>query len=1193
MPNWVNKIGKPFRHSALLAAYLTSVILSAGPVQPALAHSTLPQIPPAQSNGISASAMQQIAELIREKDARTPNQQKIDSRLLYAAQQQAGTLSPSLSTLKSDVQTNAAGLLEVKLTAKVTPDLLKRLAALGVSVSQSYPQYHAVYVWARLDQLVSIAADSDVTFIMEKPRAATHQANAPRPSAMTQTDKTTYVRQKLQAFLDKGSLTAPFAPLAPLAPQVDNTSEGNVTHRANLVRSLFGIRGAGVKIGVLSDGVDTLPSRQATGDVLTVTVLPGQAGSGDEGTAMLEIVHDLAPDAELYFASGFAGIESFAQNILALRAAGCDIIIDDIGYFVESPFQKGQSNGIVATTNGGIVTEAVNNVAASGALYFSAASNDGNVSSGTSGTWEGNFASAGAVAAPIPGVGTVNDFDFGAGTQGYNTLTTNASPINLFWSDPLGASGNDYDLFLLNSNGTQVIGFSSNVQNGTQDPYEAVNSGISGDRLVVVKRAGAANRFLHVDVSRGTLSFGTSGSTRGHAAAPQNNAFGVAATPVLTPFGNTANGPYPGVFGPSNEVENFSSDGPRQFFYNADSSPITPGNVLAGGGEIVSKPDITAADGGVTAAPGFDPFYGTSAAAPHAGAIAALVKSANLSLTAEQIRTILINTAIDIHATGVDRNSGAGILDAFAAVSAAAINPRAILSLGSYTTTLVGGDGDAYFEPNEISELTVPLVNLGFAEATTITAVLGTSTAGVVMITDTVLFPNIPTTSTQVGGPFAFALAPSAECGQNINFTLTVQYNSASSVYTQTFAIVIPSGAPGNTPQTTSYTGPALTIPDNSLVGLTIPITVSNVAGRVSDVNFRIDGSNCSTNAGATGVGVDHTWVGDLIFRLTSPDSNSVTLINRMSQGSNQGKNFCQTLLDDETGTKPINTAAISDAPFSGSFTPFSPLAGLIGSVADGVWLLRVQDVIQPDAGHVRAFSLIITTYNACNVPPSTPDSIVASAGDGQTEAVGTAFPTRLQATVFNTASAPMAGIAVTFSAPITGAGVTFPDGNVAHTNFNGQASVAVVANGQIGTYSVTANITPSLGSPAVFALTNTIGAPATILAVSGSGQSNLPNAQFDEPLQARVTDGFGNGLSGITVTFTSPDVGAGVRFANGNANIDVATDDSGLASSGAMTATNTLGLFVVTANITPTLTTPAQFTLSIGEAVYLPLLMR
>src|SRR5207253_1426601 len=181
-------------------------------------------------------------------------------------------------------------------------------------------------------------------------------------------------------------------------------------------------------------------------------------------------------------------------------------------------------------------------------------------------------------------------------------------------------------------------------------------------RIVIVKKATAQPRFLHLNTNRGRLSIPTSGTTHGHATVNSVAAFGVAATP--------ASGPFPQAFSSANHVETFSSDGPRHIFYNGDGTPITADNVLASGGQVLQKPDITAADGvSVTGVGGFpSPFFGTSAAAPHAAAIAALVKAANPSLTAAQIRTVLISTAIDIQAAGVDRDSGAGIIMARDAV---------------------------------------------------------------------------------------------------------------------------------------------------------------------------------------------------------------------------------------------------------------------------------------------------------------------------------------------------------------------------------------------------------------------------------------------------------------------------------------------------------------------------------------------
>jgi hypothetical protein len=128
-----------------------------------------------------------------------------------------------------------------------------------------------------------------------------------------------------------------------------------------------------------------------------------------------------------------------------------------------------------------------------------------------------------------------------------------------------------------------------------------------------------------------------------------------------------------GVFAGTESVETYSSDGPRRVFYEADGTPITPGNFSATGGELRAKPDLAAADCVSTAAPGFATFCGTSAAAPHAAALAALLLE--LGATPEGARSALTATALDIEAPGADRDAGAGIADALAAATAAA--PRA------------------------------------------------------------------------------------------------------------------------------------------------------------------------------------------------------------------------------------------------------------------------------------------------------------------------------------------------------------------------------------------------------------------------------------------------------------------------------------------------------------------------------------
>ena len=178
----------------------------------------------------------------------------------------------------------------------------------------------------------------------------------------------------------------------------------------------------------------------------------------------------------------------------------------------ESPFQDG------------IVAQAVNAVTADGALYFSSASNSGNKDSGTSGTWEGDFSDGGQTPSPLE-TGRIHDFASGRNALTCLGLGQGGSDLHadLFWADPLGASTNDYDLYVLNSSGNTVIASSRNTQNGSQDPYESVGTIAKGELIVIVKYSGTG-RFLHLSTGDGLLDISTQGSTRGHNCA--TNAFG-------------------------------------------------------------------------------------------------------------------------------------------------------------------------------------------------------------------------------------------------------------------------------------------------------------------------------------------------------------------------------------------------------------------------------------------------------------------------------------------------------------------------------------------------------------------------------------------------------------------------------------------------------------------------------------------
>src|SRR4030095_8369800 len=165
-------------------------------------------------------------------------------------------------------------------------------------------------------------------------------------------------------------------------------------------------------------------------------------------------------------------------------------------------------------------------------LYFSCAGNSGNKDVGTGTIFEGDFVDGGANAL-IAG-GTVNNF----GPALFDTITTgNASAINLYWSDALGLATNDHDLFVLNSAGTAVIAASTNIQSGTQDPFEQVSgttANATNNRIIVFKKTAAQARYFHLTITgnvSGRLAITTPGATKGHSTAA--SAFSVGASPAL------------------------------------------------------------------------------------------------------------------------------------------------------------------------------------------------------------------------------------------------------------------------------------------------------------------------------------------------------------------------------------------------------------------------------------------------------------------------------------------------------------------------------------------------------------------------------------------------------------------------------------------------------------------------------------
>jgi hypothetical protein len=177
----------------------------------------------------------------------------------------------------------------VDITATPGSNLLPRLSALGLDVESMAADGSSVRAHVNVADLETIAADPNVVFIQPRQGAVISRVIGPESRPLVRR------AAALRAFLSGAMGQEALPNVAQPTGQGSRSSEGDVTHLAFAARGAFHIDGTGVKIGVLSDGVTNLAASQARGDLGPVTVLPGQTGSGDEGTAMLEIVHDLAP----------------------------------------------------------------------------------------------------------------------------------------------------------------------------------------------------------------------------------------------------------------------------------------------------------------------------------------------------------------------------------------------------------------------------------------------------------------------------------------------------------------------------------------------------------------------------------------------------------------------------------------------------------------------------------------------------------------------------------------------------------------------------------------------------------------------------------------------------------------------------------------------------------------------------------
>ncbi|HYN07668.1 MAG TPA: S8 family serine peptidase [Vicinamibacterales bacterium] len=514
-------------------------------------------------------------------------------------------------------------------------------------------------------------------------------------------------------------------------------TEGDTIHGAADARPLFGVDGTGVRVGVISDGIKGVFAAKCdscsgvSGGPIASADLPDATGirrdglltettggltarsfrsdedledthsffqpcsfrgAGAEGGALLEIVHDLAPGAQLSFANADTSL-AFIEAVSAL-AADNDVVVDDLGFLGEPA--DGQSSVSRNTA------AALNNPANRIRTYVTSVGNAANDH------YFGAYVDSNRDARSIDGITTAGRMHlFQRTNETTDVLNLGDQPHDLIslphngevvvvltWNDVAGQSGNNYDLYLVDDDTGQVVARSTDIQRGSQDPLEAVdflNRGDTGFFRIVVQNVGdqAAPRNLNlfsfqpqcaVDGPR-RLATGRherhNYNTATRSVLAQSDSGGSPVSAISVGAICSASSAAAAVFAGSDAPSESCNDGSHQTiqFYSS-RGPTLDGRL---------KPDISAIDGvAITGAGRFpSPFFGTSAAAPHVAGIAALVLQAAPCLRSgganafetvtarTAVRNVILSTADSIGSPVPNQTFGSGLANAFRAVEAA------------------------------------------------------------------------------------------------------------------------------------------------------------------------------------------------------------------------------------------------------------------------------------------------------------------------------------------------------------------------------------------------------------------------------------------------------------------------------------------------------------------------------------------
>lgn len=581
-----------------------------------------------------------------------------------------------------------------------------------------------MFAGAPSDEVIaSVAALAEIDTVSVKYAAALVRVDPARLAELAGLPGVQMANPTLEPVTSSGSLAAGNAALniRPAAATPAGLAcgpipiEADSPLRSEEARAAFGVDGTGVTVGIISDSfniVDDVTSWEEDvasgalpgpgnpcGREIPVEVIGESTDGADEGRAMAQLVHGIAPGAKLLFHTANGGEVAMAMGIDALVSEGADIIVDDIGYGSELTYQQG------------IISQAIMEARAAGASYFTALGNANAVGARNTpsaglpiGSWQTAKYRPMACPAwvfsgpqdPLYGA-TVDcmDFDPTVGETAYDTLnmhrTINESPIQLVTvgsvGEPLLGATTDYEwrYFEAATNGDVTqLGASIPRFSPAEPNFTGVVEAPSGAevRMVMVRKSFDPAAPLPA-VMASYLVGGNGIASRAHLGDGVNDWVGE------TPLGHAGDGSATSVgalhWDEPTKIRSYSSLGPSTLLFEPALIPMTvPANRLPAP-QIVTAPDLTAVDGtqttffgeveGSPGAPQYR-FYGTSAAAPNAAAVAALGLSYAPDVSQAELTQLMIDTAnpdvvnpysprfVDEHVFGSGRVDAMALLEA-------------------------------------------------------------------------------------------------------------------------------------------------------------------------------------------------------------------------------------------------------------------------------------------------------------------------------------------------------------------------------------------------------------------------------------------------------------------------------------------------------------------------------------------------